>query len=163
GSEPVYISVGIPRDPALAEADRLLTRNLLWAGLVAVLILAAAGIVSELLILRRLEAVVRAARQLTAGDLAARATVQGKDEIGLMARIFNTMAERLQERVRHEERIKDGLAERVNELALLNRMGELFQACLSLEEAYGVIGRLAPRLFPTEAGAVFALNQTQNV
>ena len=161
--DPVYVSVGIPRDAALAEADRLLTRNLLWAGLVVLLMLGAAAIVSDLLILRRVHAVVRAARRLTAGDLTARATVGGPDEIGVMARTFNLMAERLQARVRNEETIKEGLAERVHELDLLNRMGELFQACLSLEEAYGVIGRLAPRLFPAEAGAVFALSPARNL
>jgi diguanylate cyclase (GGDEF)-like protein len=163
GESRAFVIVGIPRDVALAEADRLLIRNLLWAGLVVVLMLAAAAIVSDLFILRRVDAVMRAARQLTAGDLAARATVRGADEIGVMARTFNIMAERLQARVRDEEAIKEGLAERVNELDLLNRLGELFQACLSLEEAYAVIGRLAPRLFPTEAGAVFSLNPARNL
>jgi diguanylate cyclase (GGDEF)-like protein len=158
-----YVSVGIPRDAALADADRLLTRNLLWAGLVVVLILAAAAIVSDLFILRRVDAVVRAARRLTAGDLGARATVRGADEIGVMGRTFNLMAERLQARARDEEVVKERLAERVNELDLLNRLSELFQACLSLDEAYAVIGRLAPRLFPTEAGAVFALNSSRNL
>jgi len=153
----IFVSVGIPREAALAPADRLLIRNLLWAGLVVILMLAAAAVVSDLLILRRVDSVVTAARRLTAGDLAARASVRGSDEIAVMARTFNIMAERLQARVKDEETIKEGLAERVNELDLLNRMGELFQACLSLGEAYGVIGRLAPQLFPTEAGAVLAL------
>jgi diguanylate cyclase (GGDEF)-like protein len=163
GEGQAYVSVGIPRDVALASADKLLVRNLLWAGLAVVLVLAAAAIVSDLFILRRVDAVMRAARQLTAGNLAARATVRGADEIGVMALTFNVMAERLQARVRAEETIKEGLAERVNELDLLNRMGELFQACLSLEDAYAVIGRLAPRLFPTEAGAVFALSPARNL
>lgn len=154
----VFVTVGILRDTVLADADRLLVRNLLGAGLALVLMLVAAAIVSDLLILRRLAAVVRAAGRLTAGDLAARATVRGADEIGVMARAFNAMATRLQARVRDEETIKEGLAARVNELDLLNRIGELFQACLSVEEAYAVIGRLAPRLFPTESGAVLALN-----
>ncbi len=156
-AEPVFVSVGIPAESALAAADRLLVRNLMWTALVVVLMLGAAAIVSDLLILRRVDAVVRAARRLTAGDLSARATVRGADEIAVMGRTFNSMAERLQTRVRDEETIKRGLAERVSELDLLNRMGELFQSCLSLAEAYGVIGRLAPQLFPTESGAVLAL------
>ena len=163
GEGRAYVTVSIPRDVALADADRLLIRNLLWAGLVVALALAAAAVVSDLFILRRVDAVMRAARRLTAGDLAARATVHGGDEIGVMARTFNIMAERLQARVSAEETIKEGLAERVNELDLLNRMGELFQACLSLDEAYAVIGRLAPRLFPTEAGAVFVLNPARKL
>jgi diguanylate cyclase (GGDEF)-like protein len=158
--EPVYVSVGIPADAALAGANRLLVRNLLWAALVVVLMLGAAAVVSDLLILRRMEAVVEAARQLSAGNLAARAAVRGADEIAVMARTFNAMAERLQARVRDEETIKEGLAERVTELHLLNRMGELFQSCLSLAEAYDVIGRLAPQLFPTESGAVLAVAPT---
>jgi diguanylate cyclase (GGDEF)-like protein len=162
-SDPVYVSVGIPQGAALADANRLLIRNLLWAGLVIMLMLIAAVVVSELLILRRVNAVVRAARQLTAGDLSSRAAVRGTDEIGVMAQTFNVMAERLQTRVRDEQTIKEGLAERVNELDLLNLMGELFQSCLTLEEACSVIGRLAPRLFPTEAGAVFALHPDRNV
>src|SRR5262249_34119968 len=91
-----FVSVGIPRGAALADADRLLIRTLLWAGLVVLLMLAAAAIVSDLLILRRVDAVVRAARRLSGGDLAARADVRGADEIGVMARTFNIMAERLQ-------------------------------------------------------------------
>src|SRR5262249_49950923 len=85
--------------------------------------------VSELFILRRVNAVLGAAR-LAAGDLTARASVTGVDEIGAMAQTFN----------------------------VLNQMGELFQTCLTLKQAYGVIAQLAPRLFPTEAGAVFALS-----
>jgi diguanylate cyclase (GGDEF)-like protein len=162
-SEPVYVSVGVPRAVALAGADQLLIRNLMWAGLVVVLMLLAAAIVSGPLILRRVNAVVAAARRLTAGDLAARAEVRGADEIAVMARTFNVMAERLQARVRDEETIKEGLAERVNELDLLNRMGELFQACLRMDEAYVVIGRLAPQLFPSEGGAVFALNSARTL
>jgi diguanylate cyclase (GGDEF)-like protein len=163
GEARAFVSVGILRDAAVADADRLLIRNLLSAALVVVLMLTAAAIVSDLFILRRVDAVVRAARRLTAGDLAARATVHGIDEIGVMGRTFNIMAERLQARMRDEEAVKERLAERVNELDLLNRMGELFQACVSVQEAYAVIGRLAPRLFPTEAGAVFALSPAGNL
>jgi diguanylate cyclase (GGDEF)-like protein len=163
GTQPLYVSVGLPRDAALAEADRLLFRNLVWAGIVVLLVLAAAVVVSNLFILRRLGAVVRAARRLTAGDLDARAEARGADEIAVMARAFNAMAERLQSRVKDEEEARHQLAERVNELDLLNQMGELLQSCFTLEEAYGVFGRLAPRLFPTEGGAIFALDASRDL
>jgi diguanylate cyclase (GGDEF)-like protein len=157
-----YVIVGIPRSAALADADRLLLRNLRWTGLVIVLMLIAATIVSDLFILRRLNGVVRAARRLTEGDLNARAVVRGNDEVGTMARTFNAMAERLHVRVREGEALTQALGRRVNELGLLNQMGEMFQTCVSLDEAYDVIGRLAPQLFPTEAGAVFALSTKLN-
>lgn len=157
-AQPLYVAVGIPRDAALAEADRLLFRNLVWACVVVLLIVLAATVVSDLFIVRRVAQVARAARRFSAGDLSARAAVRGVDEIGLMARTFNTMAERLQDRVKDDQEAKANLAERVGELDLLNQMGELLQSCFTLEEAYAVIGRLAARLFPTEAGAVFALD-----
>jgi diguanylate cyclase (GGDEF)-like protein len=159
GSQPLWVIVGIPRRAALAEADRLLTRNLVWAGAVILLMMVAAGVVSDLFILRRVNAVVRAARRLTAGDLSARAAVRGSDEIGVMAKTFNTMAERLQDRVKDEQHAKEQLSERVGELDLLNQLGEVLQSCFSLEEAYSAIGPITARLFPTEAGAVFALNR----
>jgi len=163
GSEPVYVSVGIPRDVWLAEADRLLLRNLFWTGFVIVLALGAAAIASDLFILRRVTAVVSAAERLTAGDLTARAAVGGGDEIGVMARTFNVMAERLADRVREAQGAKEALAERVSELDLLNRMGELLQACLTLDEAYRVIGSRAGELFPSESGAVFSLSPSRNI
>ena len=156
--QPVYVTVGIPRRAALAEADRLLFRNLALAAVAILLIAAGAIVASNLIILRRVSAVVRAARQLSAGDLSARAAVRGADELGVMARAFNSMAERLQERVKGEQEAKEQLAERVAELDLLNQMGELLQSCFTLEEAYEVIGRLAARLFPTESGALLALD-----
>ncbi len=163
GSGSTYVSVAVPRRVALAPANRLLIRNVLWTVLVVILILIAAMIVSDLFILRRVNAVVRAARRLSAGDLSARAEVRGTDEISVMARTFNVMAERLEERVHDEQHAKEGLAERVNELDLLNRMGELLQACMTLEEAYGVTHWLVQRLFPTETGAVFVLSAGRNV
>ncbi len=162
-AESVYVSVGIPRHAVLGEADRLLARNLLWTGLVIVLVLTAAALVSDLFVLRRVHAVVNAAQRLSAGDLSARADVRSADEIGIMAGTFNTMAERLEERVREEQEVKAGLAERVSELDLLNNMGELLQACLTLGEAYGVTRSLIGRLFPTESGTVFALSASKTL
>ncbi len=61
---------------------------------VAVLAAVAARILSRSLE-RRLEPVAGAARALSAGDLSARAEVQGDDELTEVARAFNEMAERL--------------------------------------------------------------------
>jgi diguanylate cyclase (GGDEF)-like protein len=154
--QPVYVSVGIPRDAVLVGPERLLNRNLVWMGGAMLLIVAASLAFSDLVILRRVDAVVRAARRLTAGDLSARALVRGADEIGVMANTFNTTAEHVQTRVLDEQTDKQALAERVNQLDLLNHMGTVFQACMTVEEAHAAIGQLAPRLFPAHSGSVFA-------
>ena len=55
------------------------------------------------------------------------------------------------------------LAQRSRELDLLNRMGELLQACVAEDEAYEVVGRFAGDFFPRYAGAVFVTSASRNV
>ena len=58
------------------------------------------------------------------------------------------------EELRHHA---DELEQRSREMSLLAEMGELLQSCQSLDEAYGVIARVAERLFEGDAGAVYVL------
>ena len=132
-NESVWVSVAIPRSVALADGEQLLARNLAWAGAAFVLALVAAVVVGDLVIIRRMNQVVRAAEQLSAGDLSARAEVRSTDEIGVMASTFNVMADRLAQMVEGEHRANEALAERVGELDLLNRLGDLLQVCLTLD------------------------------
>jgi diguanylate cyclase (GGDEF)-like protein len=50
------------------------------------------------------------------------------------------------------------VSRRANEVALLNQLGGHLQACLSLEEASAIVGRLGPQLFPGAAGALFIVD-----
>jgi diguanylate cyclase (GGDEF)-like protein len=58
---------------------------------------------------------------------------------------------------------KEALAERVEELNRLNRMGGQLQACLSLDEAYRVVGTMGGQLFPRESGVVFSFDGSRKV
>ena len=108
----VYISVGIPKEIAFAEADRALRRNLFGLGVVAILAMGAAWIVGDLFILRRVQALVGATRRLAAGDLSARSGVRdGRGELNLLARAFDDMAESLQARQEEAARASRALAE----------------------------------------------------
>jgi diguanylate cyclase (GGDEF)-like protein len=49
------------------------------------------------------------------------------------------------------------LEQRSHEITLLNNMGDLIEACRTTEEAYAVIGQVAPQLFPSESGALYIL------
>jgi diguanylate cyclase (GGDEF)-like protein len=157
----ILTTVGEQR-PAARTADQPLAGNLVLTAVVVLLALAAIALAYDLLILRRLEALVSVAERVTGGDLTARAAVRGGDEVALMARTFNDMAARLAERVDEAQTARDTLAERVTELNLLNRMGELLQSCLGLDEAYRVIGSVAGELFPQDSGAVLALSSSGN-
>ncbi|MBI2525540.1 MAG: diguanylate cyclase [Candidatus Rokubacteria bacterium] len=159
----LYVSVGISRDAAFVEANRVLLRNLLSLALVGAVALAVAALGGHLIVFRRLRTLVRAAELVSAGDLGARARVEGTDEIAVLGRSFDAMAERLAAMVKGEQEAKEDLEERVSELDLLNRLGELLQACLTLEEAYAVIERVLKDLFRFESGAVFACSASRSL
>jgi diguanylate cyclase (GGDEF)-like protein len=58
---------------------------------------------------------------------------------------------------------QERLEQRSRELDLLNRMGELLQACVTEDEAYAVVGRFVGQFFPDDAGAVFVTSASRNV
>jgi len=118
----LYAGVGIPKDAAFAEADWILTRNLAGLGLAAVLALVSAWFGSDLFILRRVNALVAAARRLAVGNLGARTgLVHEEGELGNLARSFDEMAEALQKR---EEEIQ-GQREALLQREKLAAMGSL--------------------------------------
>jgi diguanylate cyclase (GGDEF)-like protein len=55
------------------------------------------------------------------------------------------------------------LEQRHRELALLNDMGDLLHACVTVENAYAVIRQFAPQLFPAEEGLLGILNAPGNL
>jgi diguanylate cyclase (GGDEF)-like protein len=67
---------------------------------------------------------------------------------------------RLYDEVRLSE---ERLAQRSRELGLLNRMGELLQACVTEDEAYEVVGRFVGQFFPNDSGAVFVMSASRNM
>jgi diguanylate cyclase (GGDEF)-like protein len=57
----------------------------------------------------------------------------------------------------------DRLEQHNTKMILLNEMGDLLQSCSTLEEAYNIIGQLGRRLFPEESGAIYMINNSQNL
>jgi two-component system osmolarity sensor histidine kinase EnvZ len=94
--------VGVPSDPPPLSAT---LRNLgPTLGIVAVGLLIAGSAVGALLIFRptsrRLGSLQRAAQAIGAGELGARASESGGDEVAMLAHAFNDMAGGLQERTK---------------------------------------------------------------
>ncbi|MBI2865586.1 MAG: PAS domain S-box protein [Chloroflexi bacterium] len=95
----IYVAIGIPADAALANANRSLLLNLGGIGIAAILALATVWYGGDFFFLRRVEALVAAAKRLGAGDLKTRTgLVHDMGEIGQLARAFDGMAADLQER-----------------------------------------------------------------
>lgn len=55
------------------------------------------------------------------------------------------------------------LEQRTHEMTLLNEMGDILRACLTMEEAYNVIVRVAQQIFPVEVGALYVIAPTRNL
>ena len=93
----IVLITAIPSKIAFAAANRRLTRNLSLLGVVTLFALVFVWKGSELVILRRIKAMVTASRRLAGGDLGARiGPVGGRDELSQLARVFDEMATALQ-------------------------------------------------------------------
>lgn len=109
-SNPPWISVGIPLSVAYAAADEMLSRNVLFIGVVAVLTLAAAWFGGNFMILRRVRSLARAAGRLSTGDLRARSESDyGRGELGQLARVFDEMAASLEQKSADRDRAQADL------------------------------------------------------
>jgi PAS domain S-box-containing protein len=99
GQTAAYLQVGFPVAPLYAKAYRALEWELVLLALTTAAAMAIAAVGSESLFLRPLRQVMNVARQVQAGDLAARATgVRGLSELVQLAQAFDRMAGALQQR-----------------------------------------------------------------
>lgn len=96
-NERIHISLGIPAQVAFAEVNRYLYRTGSLLALVSLLVFAAAWYASDILVLRRINALKQTARELAGGNLSGRTGLtRGSDELGQLAGAFDDMADALQ-------------------------------------------------------------------
>ena len=120
-----YVSLGIPTAVVFADANRARARALLRLWFVTGLALLAAWVFSDLVVLRRVRAIVRATRRLATGDLAARTGLPhraGSDELGLLAHSFDDMAAALQERTAERTKAEGARAQLEEQLRQAQKM-----------------------------------------
>jgi diguanylate cyclase (GGDEF)-like protein len=55
------------------------------------------------------------------------------------------------------------LEQRTREMTLLNEMGDILRACLTMDEAYSVIVRVAQQIFPVQVGALYVIGPSRDV
>jgi signal transduction histidine kinase len=108
----VSIVLEIPEELALAASRRIFTRNVALLVVSALIALLSIWWASDVFILRRVRAMVRASRQLAAGDLSSRIGKIGvRDELSHLAGAFDEMAASLQERIAREAQVMASLAQ----------------------------------------------------
>jgi diguanylate cyclase (GGDEF)-like protein len=106
---------------AYAEVDRIFARNLVLLLAFALLVSIAALKGADRLVLRRVNALAAATRDLEHGNLGARSGLaRGEDEIGALARAFDQMAGTLERRAREIETANRALHRTNRALATLS-------------------------------------------
>jgi diguanylate cyclase (GGDEF)-like protein/PAS domain S-box-containing protein len=55
------------------------------------------------------------------------------------------------------------LEQRTQEMTMLNEMGDILRACLTTEEAYNVIVRVAQQIFPAKVGALYVIAPSRSL
>ncbi|HEX7144452.1 MAG TPA: response regulator, partial [Gaiellaceae bacterium] len=110
----LHVTVGIPKDLALAASTRKAKRDFALLALVALATLLIAWLSSRMFFLRPLDALTRTAQRLRAGDLGARTGLRERaGELGELARTVDEMAESLELREREINRLNEDLERRV--------------------------------------------------
>ncbi|HTD88775.1 MAG TPA: ATP-binding protein, partial [Candidatus Binatia bacterium] len=118
---PPRVSVGVPLTVAYGEANRMLLRNVGFLGAVTLMALVAAWYAGDLFVLRRVRSLVDATQKLRSGNLSARTGVtEGAGELHYLARVFDDMAESLQQRIAERERAEAQLRVANAELKAFN-------------------------------------------
>ena len=142
----VYLALGFPTDVIQESASRQLYDALGDLAIVYVLVAVAVWIGGNAMVIRKMESLIMATRRMRDGDLSARASLEGsEDEIGQLARAFDDMAQKMQNRVQ--------------EMAALKELNESLQSCLICDEALAVGRQFAERLFPHWRGAIYLVKE----
>lgn len=124
----LYICVGIPRRVAYSEAQKVLVHHFTGLGISILIALLAVWYGSEVLILKRVKALVGAVERLSRGDMTARSGLpHGTGELNGLARAFDEMAEALEQRalqLREAERKYRTLVEQIPAITYAARLDE---------------------------------------
>jgi signal transduction histidine kinase len=108
--EKTYVVVAITVAAAFAEFKRLLTRQIVGLGLLIALAIVATWVASDLILRRRVAALVDASERLRLGDLSARTGLPyGQGRMGRLALAFDDMATALETRRMEAERAEAAL------------------------------------------------------
>jgi signal transduction histidine kinase len=114
--------LSIPRKVLFAEPDRMAMRNLTCVGIVAGLVLVIGWVGSRYLVLRPIQALVKFAARLAAGDHNTRTGLpRARDELAQLMCAFDQMAEALQERETERQQAEEKLKASRQRLQVLSR------------------------------------------
>lgn len=152
----VYLALGTPLADILASTDSVMVRDLIGLGIALLLALAAAWFGGEYFVLRRVRALVKATHAIMAGDLTARTGLPyGSGELSELARVFDQMAELLDQREGERAQAENEIRRHNRNLASLNILTSAVNASLELSQILAGLQEQLARQLDLPAGAIY--------
>ena len=173
GGEDLYVSVGIPSPVAFADANRVLTRNLVGLGGVTILALGAAWFGGQWFILRWVRRLVETTKRLSAGDLSVRTGLPYRHgELGQLACAFDDMATSLEQHISERDQAEGALreahqlleqrvAERTRALSALYDVAAVASESLSLEMILNGSLKRVLSVMAVDTGTIHLFDETE--
>jgi PAS domain S-box-containing protein len=154
GKGDLVVNVGISRESILEPANRALRNQLMALLAVALLSILAAWFGADLFLLKQVRTLIKATKQLGAGNLQARSMLTyDRGELGELARAFDEMAETLEWR---DAQLRESEVERAEPLAKLLTLAKYVpEPFVIMDESLSI---LACNL---EASLLFGLSQEE--
>lgn len=147
----LYIGVTIPSNIYLIKSGQTFARNMGLLGLVTILIFLLAWFGTDMLILRRMKALILSAKQIAQGNFSARTRLgQGTSEISELARVFDNMAQSLELLFEQNQRIMEVTPE---SMVISDSGGKIVMVNAQTEKLFGysraeLIGQSVEILLP---------------
>jgi len=155
----VFVGVSIPREQVLARANRIFAANLASLGALTLLVLLGTWYVTEALVLRRMRALVTAARRIAGGDFSARTELgHGSSEMSELARAFDEMAGSLEQLFEQSQRVMEVAPEA---FIISDEAGRIVMVNAQTEKLFGytreeLLGQTVEMLVPERARSAHA-------
>ena len=156
----LQISMSIPSDIALSEANRTLKRNIAALMVVGISALLAAWFGSEVFVLRQLNALVTTTEKISDGDLSARTGLSHTDnEIGELAAALDKMAESLEQRRVEAATAKEQIQRSLDRTRAFHEIDLVIASTLDL---HAMLNRLLEKIDMVFPGVVVTVRLLDN-
>jgi signal transduction histidine kinase/CheY-like chemotaxis protein/HAMP domain-containing protein len=165
GATGMKLSISVPRDILVAPYRQALLRNIALLTIITLAGWAAAWMLGEILIRRPLAALARVTQRMGTGDLEARCEKPySGDEVGIVARSFDTMAEalakqiaalrtseeQLRENLNRAERAEQRIRQQLEHMNLLDQITRSIGERLDLQSIFQVVVRTLEDSLPVD-------------
>jgi signal transduction histidine kinase len=151
----LFLRIGIPRSVALADANRMLIRNLIMLGLVTLLALGVAWGGARVLVLKPVQALLGAIKRYDAGDFGARTGLEvDGGELSSVGSALDSMAATVEARQQERDRSVEALRRESARSEAMALIAGRLNAQVDLEGVLNTVCQETARALSVQAASV---------